>query len=176
MALAVVAAGCASFPPPPVTGVGRPVPAGQLHDRPPDGSLRPGDEIVIDVTTGGTSRRRTAWVDATGQVHAAAGRDLQVSGLSLAQAQALVTDAVRQTDKLAGVTLERSPRTRAHVAVLGALAKQGQLPLTPGMRLADAVSLSGGLLASVPSGRGAVPEPAAISKGRSCCARARACP
>lgn len=160
-----VGAGCASFPPPPVASTALRVPAGLQIDRPPDGSLRPGDEIVIDVTSGAASQRRTAWVDATGQVHAAAGRDLQLSGLSLEQAQARVMEAVRQSDKFAAVTLQRSPRIHARIAVLGALAKQGELPLTPGMRLVDAVALSGGLLASLPSGRNAVPAPVADLEG-----------
>jgi polysaccharide export outer membrane protein len=160
-ALVAGACGCASFPAPPVTVVSTPRASGLVDDRPPHGELQPGDELLIEVSNGAQSRQRTAVVDARGEMHAASGRDVDVAGMGLEQAQTRVAAAIHASDKLAQVSLQRSPRSASHVIALGALAKPGSLQLRPGMRVLDAVAAAGGLRTWAPAGVGFLPMPVA---------------
>lgn len=144
---AVLVSGCASLPVPPLRPGGvTAIPAGLANDRLPPAALRAGDRLIVSVTSGGESRERGAQVDARGELHVASGRDVQVGGLELEQAERRVNEAVRSTEKHAEVSLRMEAASRERISVLGALARPGYLTLRNGMRLVDMVAEAGGVL------------------------------
>jgi polysaccharide export outer membrane protein len=146
-------AGCGSLPLSPTypTGVATAGKAGLARDQPPDGALRAGDQLTVEVTSGKEKHSVLGIVDARGEVHVAAGRDVGVGGLSLQAAEERVISAVRAGDKFAEVNLQLAARPTQRVSVLGAVLRPGYLELGPGMRVVDVVAATGGLLTSLPA-------------------------
>ncbi len=134
---------------------------GIANDRPPDGSLRAGDQVLIDVISGGRVRQRRGVVDARGQLHAASERDVAVAGLSLPQAERRIAEAVHTSDKFAEIELHLSPRSPRRMSAFGALTRPGYVTLTPGMRVVDAIAAAGGVQRASASilGGGPLPVP-----------------
>jgi protein involved in polysaccharide export with SLBB domain len=144
---ALAAVGCgASLPAAPAYPIQQALagPVGLREDRAPDGALRAGDQLVVEVTSGTATTATQGTVDARGDVHVAAGSDIAVGGLSLESAEQRVTSALRTRDKFAEVSLQLFSRPTQRVIVLGAVARPGFVELRPGMRLADAIVAAGG--------------------------------
>lgn len=146
--LAGLLGGCASLPPPPASPPrsGPPL-RGLADDHVPDGALRPGDRLNLEVTSGDEASVATGVVDARGYVHVTPGSDVEVSGLSLKSAEQRLGEVVHQRDRFAIIDLQFAARPTERVSVLGALAKPGYIELTPGMRVVDILAAAGGLLA-----------------------------
>jgi polysaccharide export outer membrane protein len=160
LAMVVIqSAGCAGLPQAPAfpSGASGPAALGLADDRPPDGSLRPEDEVLVETGTAEPRRQVRARVDARGQLHVDSGRDVPVAGLSVARAEAMVTQAVRRTDKHAEVSLQIERRPTDRITVLGAVVRPGFLEITPAMRVADLVAAAGGILQQAAGDVGASP-------------------
>lgn len=119
---------------------------GLVADRPPEGVLRPGDELIVEIGIGEERRQIRARVDARGTLHVGSGRDVHVAGLSLEVAEERVTQAFREDDTLAEVTLLMAGRPGQNVTALGALGRPGSVGAQPGMRVADLIAAAGGVL------------------------------
>jgi polysaccharide export outer membrane protein len=145
---AALCTACGGLPPlPPYPGGARPAsPLGLADDRPADGSLRPGDELIVESGSGDQRRQVRGRVDSTGELHVDSNKDVPVAGLSLALAEARVAQELRRSDKFAEVDLMLANRAAQRVTVLGALARPGPIEAGPLMRVADVVAAAGGIL------------------------------
>jgi polysaccharide export outer membrane protein len=139
---------CTSLPPLPPHPTGRPAfaPLGLANDLPPDGALRPGDELIVESGTGEQRRRVQGSVTATGELHVDSGNDVPVAGLSLDGAEERVTEILRRRDRFIEVDLQFANRPSQRVIALGALARPGAIVAVPRMRVADVVAAAGGIL------------------------------
>lgn len=145
---AALCVACTSLPPlpPHPTGPGALAPLGLADDRPTDGALRPGDQLIVESGSGEERRRVRASVNATGELHVDSGQDVPVAGLSLDRAEERVTDVLRTRDKFAEIDLLLASRPSQRVIALGALARPGPIEATPRMRVADVIAAAGGIL------------------------------
>jgi len=152
--MATLGAGCAALPAPPVVAPheGQPSPRpGLQQDRPAPGVLRPGDGLRLEVLSVDERSYPQLLVSATGQLHVPGLGDIEVAGLTLSQAEALIVERQRRVDAQARAVLYQVSQAGARVTVLGAVTRQGGYPLTPGMRMADAIGAAGGPLLAPPN-------------------------
>jgi len=84
-------------------------------------------------------------VDETGMVQVPLAGAVHVGGLSIADAENTLEEAIRRYDREAQVNLRVDAFAGHQVSVLGAVAKPGLHPATPGLRISDLIALSGGL-------------------------------
>jgi polysaccharide export outer membrane protein len=153
-ALPALCIGCAGLPPLPAypQPARAAAPLGLADDKPPDGALRPGDELVVESGSGEQRRQVRARVNATGELHVDSGRDVPVAGLSLDLAEERVTQVLRESDKLAEIDLLLANRPSQRVTALGALARPGPIEARPRMRIADVIAAAGGILMQADAG------------------------
>jgi polysaccharide export outer membrane protein len=121
-------------------------PLGLANDHPPDGALRPGDELIVESGTGEERRVVRGRVNATGELHVDSGNDVPVAGLSLDSAEERVTEILRRRDRFVEIDLQFADRPARRVVALGALARPGAIDALPRMRVADVIAAAGGIL------------------------------
>ena len=145
----LVVAGCASLPPPPPPAEPIPSPApGLTKDPAPPFRLRPGDGVRVEVETEPEPTTWEATLDAQGRVHLSGIGSVQLGGQTVAQAEVRVEALVRRRDRLAKVVLFVSQTEGQRATVLGAVVRQGSVPLSPQMRVAQLITASGGVLSA----------------------------
>jgi polysaccharide export outer membrane protein len=85
-------------------------------------------------------------LDNEGKVHVPIAGAVQVSGLSPAQAERKIEEALQRFDRFVRVSVLLTAQGGHYATVIGAVAKEGQVSLTPGMRVAELIAAAGGPL------------------------------
>ena len=144
----LAAVGCAGLPYAPrfPIEVARVVRPGLANDGKFASTLVPGDQLLVELSDGATSRQIQATVDGRGSVHVTSGKDVEVAGLSLGGAEARLNGAIRQVEKFTDVHVRLADAVQRRVNVFGAVANPGFVPVKPGMRVIDVVADAGGVL------------------------------
>jgi polysaccharide export outer membrane protein len=119
-------------------------PRGLESDPPEALKLFPGDVIQLTAVSAQTQVFDGLIVDARGQLHVPLAGDVQVGGLTLGQAEQVIEKGLRRYDRFVRASLIISVPAGHSASVLGQAANPGQIPVRPGMRLADLVADAGG--------------------------------
>jgi len=119
-------------------------PPGLESDPPEALQLLPGDVVQLTTVSAKTQIFDGLRVDAMGQLHVPLAGDIQVGGLSLAQAEKAVERGLRQYDRFVRANLIISKLDGHSASVLGAASRPGRYRVNPGMRLGDLVAEAGG--------------------------------
>ena len=119
-------------------------PRGLESDPPEALQLLPGDVVQLTTVSAKTERFEGLIVDALGQLHVPLAGDVQVGGLTLAQAEQAVEKGLRRYDRFVRANLIISTPEGHSASVLGQATAPGQYRVRPGMRLADLVADAGG--------------------------------
>lgn len=119
-------------------------PPGLASDPPEALLLLPGDVIRLTTVSAKTETFEGLIVDAKGQLHVPLAGDVQVGGLSLAEAEKAVERALRRYDRFVRANLIISKLDGHAASVLGQAANPGRYQVSPGMRLGDLVAVAGG--------------------------------
>jgi len=115
-------------------------------DKPVPFALQPGDLIDVDIASDPPRTITELGIDATGRVHMPLIGDVEVGGRGLTEAEGRIQAALRRFDRFAEVSVRLRDGKGQRVTVLGAVATQGVIQLTPGSRVADIIALAGGPL------------------------------
>lgn len=116
-----------------------------MDEDPSDGfRLMPGDIVTLRMIAAETSELEGIIVDEAGQVHVPLAGGVDVGGLSLAEAEQRVEEAMRPYDSVVRVNVVVTDPSGHQATVLGAVSEPGRVPLHPGTRVADLVALAGG--------------------------------
>ncbi len=124
-------------------------PPGLAHDPPLPQMLYPGDVITITSVSSETHEIPNVVVDDQGNAHVPLAGDVHVAGIPISEAETRLEHAVQQYDRFARVSLTITKPEGHRATVLGAIATPGQVPVTPGMRISDAVAAAGGPLVHI---------------------------
>ena len=145
--------GCAAYKPPPTYpmedaaykpgGVAR---DGIENDPPVPLSLLPGDTIEVIATSTDSTTYPGLVVDGEGKVHVPIAGAIQISGLSPQLAERKIEEALQKFDRFVRVSVLVTAQGGHYATVIGAVAQEGQVPLTAGMRLAELIAAAGGPL------------------------------
>lgn len=127
-------------------------PPGLAEDPPPSSIILPGDVMRLQIISSATYQPVELLVDTLGRVHVPLGGDVDVMGLSLAEAEKRVEESICQYDKFARANLSVQAFSGHRVIVNGAVDKPGVYEARPGFRIADVVALAGGTRILVASG------------------------
>ncbi|MFW2389233.1 MAG: polysaccharide biosynthesis/export family protein [Polyangiales bacterium] len=119
-------------------------PRGLESDPPEALKLLPGDVIQLTTVSAKTDTFDGLIVDAMGQLHVPLAGDVQVGGLTLAQAEQAVEKGLRRYDRFVRTNLIISKLDGHSASVLGQAANPGRYQVSPGMRLGDLVAVAGG--------------------------------
>jgi polysaccharide export outer membrane protein len=121
------------------------------EDNPAPLSILPGDVLHVQLVyyRSATDIERDNHpgliVDETGLVQVPLAGSVDVGGMTLAEAEVALEEAVQRYDREAQVNLRVDAFDGHQVSILGAVAKPGRHPATPGLRVADLIALAGGL-------------------------------
>ena len=119
-------------------------PEGLKADKPPADVLAPGDIVNLHIVSKETTEIPGLMVGADGTIPVTLAGHVKVAGLSLADANHVVREALQKYDRFANPTLILARADGRRVAVLGSVERPGVHPVTPGLRVADVLALSGG--------------------------------
>ncbi len=119
-------------------------PTGLDEDPPRALTLLPGDEVTIQAFSAEVTQYEGILVDETGRIHVPLAGDVDVGGLTLADAEERVQEAMRRLDRVVRVGLRISVHGGHQASVIGAVGDPGRVPATPGMRVADLLAAAGG--------------------------------
>ena len=118
-----------------------------LESDPPEAlQLLPGDVVQLTTVSAKEQVFEGLIVDAMGQLHVPLAGDIQVGGMTLADAEKAVERGLRRYDRFARANLIISELNGHSATVVGAAATPGRFEARPGMRLADLLALAGGPL------------------------------
>jgi polysaccharide biosynthesis/export protein len=106
--------------------------------------LQPGDEVTVALR-GRTNRTETLRIDAQGRLLLSDIPPVMAAGLSVAQVEALVRQAVTARSIATETYLSMTTRRALRVTVLGAVARPGGVSLPAGADLLDALRAAGGV-------------------------------
>ncbi|MFT3921960.1 MAG: polysaccharide biosynthesis/export family protein [Myxococcales bacterium] len=147
--------GCSSYKPPPTYPMedkgytpGGVMRNGVENDPPIPLSLLPGDTIDIIATSTESTTYSGLVVDGEGKVHVPIAGAIQVSGLSPQQSERKIEEAMQKFDRFVRVSVLVTGQGGHYATVIGAVVNEGQIPLTPGMRVAELIAAAGGPLRS----------------------------
>lgn len=119
-------------------------PRGVESDPPEALRLLPGDIIRLTTVSAKTQVYEGLVVDAKGQLHVPLAGDIQVGGKTLSEAEKAVERGLQRYDRFVRANLVISTFDGHMAVVVGAAENPGRYKVTPGMRLADLLALSGG--------------------------------
>jgi protein involved in polysaccharide export with SLBB domain len=120
-----------------------------LDEDPPRAlTLMPGDVVNLQMISGTDSAALGLTVDERGVLHVPLAGDVDVSGLSLTEAEARIETALRPFDQTVRVTIIVAEPNGQRATVVGAVTTPGRHTVVPGMRLADLFALAGGGLST----------------------------
>lgn len=168
LAWLLLAVGCGGYPPAPAYPTAttsdegfetaRVDLPGMPGDVPAPFTLQPGDTISVEIES--TERQVVDGVllDGTGVAHLPFVGDVRLHGVSLTEAERLITTGLREYDRLAQAHVRLTARGGHRATVLGAVKKQGTVELQPAARVTDVIAAAGGAL-TVTTG----PEPVLVA-------------
>ncbi len=116
------------------------------NDHPVPLTLLPGDTIEVIAASTDTTRYPGLVVDGEGKVHVPIAGAIQVSGLSPQQAERKIEEALQKFDRFVRVSVLVTGQGGHYATVIGAVAQEGQVPLSAGMRVAELIAAAGGPL------------------------------
>jgi protein involved in polysaccharide export with SLBB domain len=153
IALLCALSGCRSFQAPPgiTIKVANDAPAGDEarrieRDRPLPLVLLPGDVLELRTASAEQATYPGLLIDAEGKVHIPTAGPVSVSGLAPEEAESKVAEELQKHDRFARVSLLVTSWGGHTATVVGAVANEGQQPVTPNMRVSDLIAACGGLL------------------------------
>jgi protein involved in polysaccharide export with SLBB domain len=148
-------AGCGRFKAPPTYPVDDPEyqPGGVsrdglVSDPPVALVILPGDTLTLRTMSSETHEYQGLVVDGEGKVHVPISGPVQVSGLAPAQAERKIEEVLQKLDRFVRVSVIITGWGGHTATVIGAVVTEGQKQLSPGMRLAELMAISGGPLRS----------------------------
>jgi polysaccharide biosynthesis/export protein len=152
LAFSFILVGCARYPSAPLTpaddpGFSEPIdmePEGIDEDPPRPFTLRSGDIIDLHLYSAETTTVSNLLVDGTGSVQFPLVGSLEVGNRTLADAEALVEEAMRKYDQVVRVAIIVNQPLGHQASVLGAVEVPGRVVIPPGTRLADLLASAGG--------------------------------
>jgi polysaccharide export outer membrane protein len=122
------------------------VPDGLAEDRAEPLRLLPGDEVTLQTVSAETTDYTGLLIDELGILHVPLAGDVEIGGLTLAEAEQRVQTALRRYDTVVVVNLFLTDPNGHRATVLGAVEAPGRVAIAPGTRLADLIALAGGPL------------------------------
>jgi len=122
------------------------IPPGVTSDPPEALQLFPGDVVQLTTVSAKTEIFNGLIVDAMGQLHVPLAGDIQVGGMTLAQAEHAIEQGLRRYDRFVRVNLVITTLDGHSAVVVGAVQNPGKVTVKPGLRLADLVAQVGGPL------------------------------
>jgi polysaccharide export outer membrane protein len=148
-----LACGCVRLPDAPTIPTGDPrfqvaaveAPTGVTADPPSPLTVLPGDVLAVSVFSTETVSWEGLVVDELGRVHLPLAGTVEVGGRPLADAESRIQTAVREVDRVARVALRISDPAGHFATVLGAVGEPGRVAVSPGMRVADLIAVTGGV-------------------------------
>jgi len=123
-----------------------PTPAGLENDYPVPLVLLPGDTITVRTMSSETNDYQGLVVDDEGKVHVPIAGPVQVSGLAPHQAERTLEGVMQKFDRFVRVSVLVTGWGGHYATVIGAVGEEGQKTITPNMRLAELLAISGGPL------------------------------
>lgn len=129
---------------PDFTGPQHVEPAGMDDDPPAALVLRPGDQVTIQAFSAETTEYEGILVDGLGRIHVPLAGDVEVGGMTLADAELRVQEAMRRLDRVVRVGLRISNPAGHFASVVGAVGDPGRVHALPDMRVADLLAAAGG--------------------------------
>jgi polysaccharide export outer membrane protein len=145
--------GCHHYPAPPTYPTEDPAykPGGVSrdgidNDAPVPMTLLPGDTITVIATSTETQTYPGLVVDGEGKVHVPIAGAIQVSGLSPQQAERKIEESLQRFDRFVRVSVLVTAQGGHYATVIGAVVREGQVQLSPGMRVAELIAAAGGPL------------------------------
>jgi polysaccharide export outer membrane protein len=127
---------------------------GLVSDPPVSLVILPGDTLTLRTMSSETHEYQGLVVDGEGKVHVPISGPVQVSGLAPAQAERKIEEVLQKLDRFVRVSVIITGWGGHTATVIGAVVSEGQKQLSPGMRLAELVAVSGGPLRSGSSSEG----------------------
>lgn len=121
---------------------------GLVSDPPVPLVILPGDTLTLRTMSSETHEYQGLVVDGEGKVHVPISGPVQVSGLAPAQAERKIEEVLQKLDRFVRVSVIITGWGGHTATVIGAVVSEGQKQLSPGMRLAELVAVSGGPLRS----------------------------
>ncbi|NLY93192.1 MAG: hypothetical protein GXY23_04105 [Myxococcales bacterium] len=151
-AISLLLASCAKYQRAPLTPDDDPVfsepidmePEGVDDDPPRPFRLRSGDVVDLHLFSAESSQITNLLVDGTGTLQVPLVGPVEVGGLTLPEAEALIENAMRKYDEVVRVAIIVNQPLGHQASVLGAVENPGRVLVTPGTRLADLLAAAGG--------------------------------
>lgn len=119
-------------------------PEGIDDDPPSPFRLAPGDILTLHLYSMETTSVEGVFVDASGHLHVPLAGSIEVGGMTLGEAEAVIQLALREYDEVVRVSLTVSTPAGHQASVLGAVENPGRVVVTEGLRLADLLAAAGG--------------------------------
>jgi protein involved in polysaccharide export with SLBB domain len=152
-ALLAAGSGCTRFKAPPTYPVDDPAyqPGGVsrdglVSDPPVPLVILPGDTLTLRTMSSETHEYEGLVVDGEGKVHVPISGPVVVAGLAPAQAERKIEEVLQKLDRFVRVSVIITGWGGHTATVIGAVVTEGQKQLSPGMRLAELMAVSGGPL------------------------------
>ena len=130
----------------PAFKVANPEVPGLEHDFPTPLQLLPGDTITVRTQSTETSEYEGLVIDDEGKVHLPVAGPVQISGLAPHQAERTLEGVLQKFDRFARVSVLVTGWGGHYATVIGAVGAEGQKTITPNMRVAELLAISGGPL------------------------------
>src|ERR1700712_765752 len=114
------------------------------NDFPTPLQLLPGDTITVRTLSTETSEYAGLVIDDEGKVHVPVAGPVQVAGLAPHQAERTLEGTLQKFDRFVRVSVLVTGWGGHYATVIGAVGSEGQKVITPNMRLAELLAISGG--------------------------------
>ncbi|MDB4977020.1 MAG: Capsule polysaccharide export protein [Myxococcaceae bacterium] len=119
---------------------------GLENDYPTALQLLPGDTITVRTLSSETAEYPGLVVDDEGKVHVPVAGPVQISGLAPHQAERTLEGVLQKFDRFVRVSVLVTGWGGHYATVIGAVGEEGQKVITPNMRVAELLAISGGPL------------------------------
>jgi polysaccharide biosynthesis/export protein len=114
------------------------------QDFPQPLALLPGDTVTVRTISNETSEYAGLVIDDEGKVHMPVAGPVAVSGLSPHQAERTLEGVLQKYDRFVRVSVLVTGWGGHYATVIGAVVNEGQKVITPNMRIAELLAVSGG--------------------------------
>jgi polysaccharide export outer membrane protein len=121
-------------------------PPGVENDYPTPLQLLPGDTITVRTMSSETAEYEGLVVDDEGKVHVPVAGPVQVAGLAPHQAERTLEGVLQKFDRFVRVSVLVTGWGGHYATVIGAVVAEGPKTITPNMRIAELLAISGGPL------------------------------
>lgn len=123
-----------------------PTPAGIENDYPVPLQLLPGDTITVRTLSSETNDYPGLVIDDEGKVHVPIAGPVVIAGLAPHQAEKTLEGVLQKYDRFVRVSVLVTGWGGHFATVIGAVGEEGQKTITPNMRVAELLAISGGPL------------------------------